>query len=203
MKDIKNFIPTVIENTSKGDRYNDIYSRLMQERIIFIIGPIMDSMSNLIIAQLLFLESLNPDQDIYLYINSPGGSVTAGLAIYDTMQFINSDVSTFCIGQACSMGALLLSAGAKGKRYSLPNSRIMIHQPLGGYEGQAKDIEIHSKEILTIRNNLSKILAFHTGKKIETIISDTDRDYFMGGTKAIDYGIIDIVLKNRSQIITK
>jgi ATP-dependent Clp protease, protease subunit len=190
-------IPTVVEQSSRGERAYDIYSRLMKERVIFLIGPVEDQMSNIVVAQLLFLESENPDKDIHLYINSPGGSVTAGLSIYDTMQFIKPDVSTMCIGQAASMGALLLTGGAAGKRYSLPHSRMMIHQPLGGFQGQATDIEIHTKEILKIKDQLNQIMANHTGQDIETIKKDTERDNFMGGNTAVDYGLIDEVLDNR------
>jgi len=181
-------VPMVIEQTARGERSFDIYSRLLKERVIFMVGQVEDHMANLVVAQLLFLESENPDKDIHLYINSPGGSVTAGMSIYDTMQFIKPDVSTLCIGQACSMGALLLTGGAKGKRYCLPHSRMMIHQPLGGYQGQATDIEIHTKEILTIRDKLNRIMASHTGQDLETIARDTDRDNFMDGKAAVDYG---------------
>jgi ATP-dependent Clp protease protease subunit len=184
-------VPIVIEQTARGERSFDIYSRLLKERIIFICGQIEEYMANLVVAQLLFLESENPDKDISLYINSPGGVVTAGMAIYDTMQFIKPDVSTLCIGQAASMGSLLLTAGAKGKRYALPNSRIMIHQPLGGYQGQATDIEIHAKETLFIRKRLEEIIAKHTGKSIKDINKDTERDNFMGPEEAIEYGLID------------
>jgi ATP-dependent Clp protease, protease subunit len=176
-----NLVPMVVEQTARGERAYDIYSRLLKERVIFIVGPVEDHMANLVVAQLLFLESENPDKDIHLYINSPGGSVTAGLAIYDTMQFIKPDVSTICIGQAASMGALLLAGGAKGKRFCLPHSRIMIHQPLGGFQGQATDIDIHAREILLVRERLNRILARHTGQPIEKIAVDTDRDNFMGG----------------------
>ncbi len=190
-------VPMVIEQTAKGERSFDIYSRLLKERVIFLVGQVEDHMANLIVAQLLFLESENPDKDIHLYINSPGGSVTAGMSIYDTMQFIKPDVATMCIGQACSMGALLLAGGAKDKRSCLPHSRMMIHQPLGGYQGQATDIEIHTKEILTIRKKLNAILAHHTGQNIETIALDTDRDNFMDGQVAVGYGLIDTVLNKR------
>jgi ATP-dependent Clp protease protease subunit len=190
-------VPMVIEQTPRGERSYDIYSRLLKERVIFIVGQIEDHMANLIVAQLLFLESENPDKDISIYINSPGGSVTAGLAIYDTMQFIKPDISTLCIGQAASMGAFLLAAGAKGKRFALPRSRVMIHQPLGGYQGQASDIEIHAKEILKIREQLNQLLANHTGQSIETIDNDTERDYFMGAEAAVEYGLIDEVLNTR------
>ncbi len=190
-------VPMVVEQTARGERSYDIYSRLLKERVIFMVGQVEDHMANLVVAQLLFLESENPDKDIHLYINSPGGSVTAGMSIYDTMQFIKCDVSTMCIGQAASMGALLLTGGAKGKRYCLPNSRMMIHQPLGGYQGQATDIEIHTKEILTIRDKLNRIMAEHTGQDLETIAKDTDRDNFMNGETAVEYGLIDSVLDNR------
>ncbi len=190
-------VPMVIEQTARGERSFDIYSRLLKERVIFLVGQVNDHMANLIVAQLLFLESENPEKDIHLYINSPGGSVTAGMAIYDTMQFIKADVSTMCIGQAASMGALLLTAGAKAKRYSLPHSRVMIHQPLGGFQGQASDIEIHAKEILSIREKLNKVLAEHTGQAIEKIAQDTDRDNFLSADDARDYGLIDQVLSHR------
>ncbi len=192
-----NLVPMVIEQTPRGERSYDIYSRLLKERVIFIVGQVEDHMANLIVAQLLFLESENPDKDISVYINSPGGSVTAGLAIYDTMQFIKPDISTLCIGQAASMGAVLLAAGTKGKRYSLPHSRVMIHQPLGGYQGQAMDIEIHTKEILKIREQLNQLLANHSGQRIETIDKDTERDNFMDADTAVKYGLIDEVLKTR------
>jgi len=191
-------VPMVVEQSSRGERAYDIYSRLLKERVIFMVGQVEDHMANLIVAQLLFLEAENPDKDIHLYINSPGGSVTAGLAIYDTMQFIKPDVSTMCIGQAASMGALLLTGGAAGKRYALPNSRMMIHQPLGGYQGQATDIEIHTREILTIRNKLNGILSSHTGQDMETIARDTDRDNFMDPKTAVEYGLIDAVLDRRA-----
>ncbi|TNC80546.1 MAG: ATP-dependent Clp endopeptidase proteolytic subunit ClpP [Oleiphilus sp.] len=191
-------VPVVIEQTARGERSFDIYSRLLKERVIFLVGQVEDHMANLVVAQLLFLESENPDKDIHLYINSPGGSVTAGMSIYDTMQFIKPDVSTLCIGQACSMGALLLTGGAKGKRFCLPHSRMMIHQPLGGYQGQATDIEIHTKEILTIREKLNRIMAGHTGQDLETIAKDTDRDNFMDGSEAVEYGLIDTVLEKRT-----
>ncbi len=190
-------VPMVIEQSSRGERAYDIYSRLLKERVIFLVGPVEDHMANLVVAQLLFLESENPDKDIHLYINSPGGSVTAGMSIYDTMQFIKPDVSTMCIGQAASMGALLLTGGAKGKRFCLPHSRMMIHQPLGGFSGQASDIEIHAKEILYIRERLNEVLAQHTGQPIERIQQDTDRDNFMSGTAAVEYGLIDKVLEKR------
>jgi len=192
-----NLVPMVIEQTARGERAYDIYSRLLKERVIFIVGPVEDYMANVVVAQLLFLESENPDKDIHLYINSPGGSVTAGLAIYDTMQFVKPDVSTMCIGQAASMGALLLSGGTGGKRYCLPHSRMMIHQPLGGFQGQASDIDIHAKEILLVRERLNKILAHHTGQPLEQIERDTDRDNFMGGEDAEAYGLVDKVLASR------
>lgn len=191
------YVPMVIEQSGRGERAYDIYSRLLKERVIFLVGPINDQMANVIVAQMLFLESENPDKDIALYINSPGGSVSAGMAIYDTMQFIKPDVSTLCTGLAASMGAFLLSSGTKGKRFSLPNSRIMIHQPLGGVQGQASDIEIHAKEILYLREKLNGILAENTGKTIEEIARDTDRDNFMGADAAKSYGLIDDVLKHR------
>jgi ATP-dependent Clp protease protease subunit len=190
-------VPMVVEQTSRGERAYDIYSRLLKERVIFIVGPIEDHMANLIVAQLLFLESENPDKDIHLYINSPGGSVTAGLAIYDTMQFIKPHVSTMCIGQAASMGAVLLAAGEAGKRYCLPHSRTMIHQPLGGYQGQASDIEIHAREILLVREKLNQILAHHTGQTLERIGDDTERDNFMSAEQSVKYGLIDKVLNER------
>ena len=190
-------IPMVVEQTSRGERSYDIYSRLLKERVIFMVGQVEDHMANLVVAQLLFLESENPDKDIHLYINSPGGSVTAGMSIYDTMQFIKPDVSTMCIGQAASMGALLLAGGAAGKRYCLPNSRMMIHQPLGGFQGQATDIEIHANEILRIRQRLNEILAHHTGQPLDKIAVDTDRDFFMGGEEAAEYGLIDTMLDRR------
>jgi len=190
-------VPIVIEQTARGERSFDIYSRLLKERVIFLVGPVEDYMANLVVAQMLFLESENPDKDIHLYINSPGGSVTAGLAIYDTMRFIRPDVSTMCVGQAASMGALLLAGGAAGKRYCLPHSRMMIHQPLGGFQGQATDIDIHAREILLIRDRLNRILSHHTGQPIEKIADDTDRDRFMGGEEAQSYGLIDTVLSER------
>ena len=190
-------IPTVIEQTNRGERAYDIYSRLLKERIIFVVGPIEDHMANLIVAQILFLESENPDKDIHLYINSPGGSVSAGLSIYDTMQFVKPDVSTMCIGQAASMGAVLLAGGAPGKRFCLPHARMMIHQPLGGFQGQATDIDIHAREILRVRDRLNDILARHTGQPIDRIKDDTDRDFFMSGTEAVSYGLIDKVLERR------
>ena len=191
-------VPMVIEQSGRGERAYDIYSRLLKERVIFLVGPVNDVTANLIVAQMLFLESENPDKDIYLYINSPGGSVTSGMAIYDTMQFVKPDVSTLCIGQAASMGAFLLAAGADGKRYCLPNSRIMIHQPLGGFQGQASDIEIHAREILALRARLNEMLAKHTGQKAERIEKDTDRDNFMSGDEAMRYGIVDKVLSSRA-----
>jgi ATP-dependent Clp protease protease subunit len=190
-------IPMVIEQSGRGERAYDIYSRLLKERVIFIVGPIHDSMANLVVAQLLFLESENPDKDINLYINSPGGSVSAGLAIYDTMQFIKSDVSTTCTGIAASMGAFLLAAGEKGKRFVLPNSRVMIHQPSGGFSGQASDIEIHAKEVLYLKRRLNEMMALHTGQTIDVIERDTDRDNFMGAEEAVKYGLVDKVLKSR------
>jgi len=190
-------VPMVIEQSARGERAYDIYSRLLKERVIFMVGQVEDYMANLIVAQMLFLEAENPEKDIHLYINSPGGSVTAGMSIYDTMQFIKPDVSTICIGQACSMGALLLTGGTAGKRYCLPHSRMMIHQPLGGFQGQASDIEIHAREILTIRERLNKVLAHHTGQPMEVIARDTDRDNFMSGEEAVKYGLIDQVLTQR------
>ena len=190
-------VPMVVEQTARGERSYDIYSRLLKERVIFLVGQVEDYMANLVVAQLLFLESENPDKDIHLYINSPGGSVTAGLAIYDTMQFIKPKVSTLCIGQACSMGAFLLAGGAEGKRFALPHSRVMIHQPLGGFQGQASDIEIHAREILYIRERLNQVLAHHTGQPLDVIARDTDRDRFMSATEAAEYGLIDQVLDNR------
>ncbi len=190
-------VPMVVEQSARGERAYDIYSRLLKERVIFCVGPVEDHMANLIVAQLLFLESENPDKDIHLYINSPGGSVTAGLAIYDTMQFIRPHVTTMCIGQAASMGALLLAGGENGKRYALPHSRVMIHQPLGGFQGQATDIEIHAKEILLVRERLNKILARHTGQDLERIGQDTDRDNFMSAEQSVAYGLIDQVLDRR------
>ena len=195
-------VPMVVEQSSRGERAYDIYSRLLKERVIFLVGQVEDHMANLIVAQLLFLESENPDKDIHLYINSPGGSVSAGLAIYDTMQFIKPDVSTLCIGMAASMGALLLTGGAKDKRFCLPHSRMMIHQPLGGVQGQASDIEIHAKEMLLVRDRLNAIMVQHTGQDLATIERDTDRDNFMSGQSATDYGLIDAVLTDRSQAIT-
>ena len=192
-------IPMVVEQSGRGERAYDIYSRLLKERIVFLVGPIGDGMANLVVAQLLFLESENPDKDIHLYINSPGGSVSAGMAIYDTMQFIKADVSTMCTGLAASMGSFLLAAGAKGKRFCLPNSRVMIHQPSGGFSGQASDIEIHAKEVLYLKRKLNEMLAQHTGQSIETIERDTDRDNFMSAEDAVKYGLIDKVLTNRAE----
>ena len=192
-----NLVPMVVEQTSRGERAYDIYSRLLKERVIFLVGPIDDYVANVVVAQLLFLEAENPEKDISVYINSPGGIVTAGMAIYDTMQFIKPDVSTICIGQAASMGSFLLAAGAKGKRYILPSARVMIHQPLGGYQGQASDIEIHTREILTLRDRLNSVLAKHTGQPIERIAKDTDRDNFMDAEAAKAYGIVDAVLDRR------
>ena len=192
-----NLVPMVVEQTSRGERAYDIYSRLLKERVIFLVGPVDDHTANVIVAQFLYLESENPDKDINFYINSPGGSVSAGLAIYDTMQFLKPDVSTMCIGQAASMGAMLLAAGAKGKRYCLPHSRVMIHQPLGGYQGQATDIEIHAREILKIRAQLNDILALHSGQTVETIAADTERDNFMSPTEAREYGLIDELIDSR------
>ncbi len=190
-------IPMVVEQTARGERAYDIYSRLLKERVIFLVGPVEDQMANLVVAQLLFLESENPDKDIHLYINSPGGAVTAGLAIYDTMRFIRPDVSTMCIGQAASMGALLLAGGAAGKRYCLPHSRMMIHQPLGGFQGQATDIDIHAREILHIRDQLNQILAYHTGQPVAKVAEDTERDRFMGPEDSVTYGLVDKVLEQR------
>jgi ATP-dependent Clp protease, protease subunit len=190
-------VPMVIEQSGRGERAYDIYSRLLKERVVFLVGPVNEVTANLIVAQLLFLESENPDKDIYFYINSPGGSVAAGLAIYDTMQFVKPHVSTLCVGQAASMGALLLAAGAKGKRFCLPNGRVLIHQPLGGFQGQAADIEIHAKEILYLRNRLNEILARHTGQPIAQIEKDTDRDRFLSAEEAVKYGLVDKVLTNR------
>jgi ATP-dependent Clp protease protease subunit len=194
-------VPMVIETSGRGERAYDIYSRLLKERVVFLVGPVNDITANLIVAQLLFLESENPEKDIYLYINSPGGSVTAGMAIYDTMQFIKPDVSTLCIGQAASMGAFLLAAGTKDKRYCLPNSRVMIHQPMGGFQGQASDIEIHAKEILYLKQRLNEMLANHTGQPIERIERDTDRDNFLSATAAVEYGLVDKVLSSRAEAI--
>jgi ATP-dependent Clp protease protease subunit len=191
-------VPMVIEQSGRGERAYDIYSRLLKERVVFLVGPVNEISANLIVAQLLFLESENPDKDIFFYINSPGGSVSAGLGIYDTMQFVKPDVSTLCVGQAASMGALLLAAGAKGKRYCLPNSRVMIHQPMGGFQGQASDIEIHAREILYLKQRLNEILAKHTGQDIERIARDTDRDNFLSGDAAVQYGLVDRVLTSRT-----
>ena len=193
-------VPMVVEQSGRGERAYDIYSRLLKERVVFLVGPVNDVTANLIVAQFLFLESENPDKDVYFYINSPGGSVTAGMAIYDTMQFIKPSVSTLCIGQAASMGAFLLGAGEKGKRFCLPNSRIMIHQPMGGFQGQASDIEIHAREILTLRSKLNDMLAHHTGQPVDRIEKDTDRDNFMSAVEAKEYGLIDKVLTNRNDV---
>ncbi|WP_353176032.1 MULTISPECIES: ATP-dependent Clp endopeptidase proteolytic subunit ClpP [unclassified Salinisphaera] len=193
-------IPMVIEQTARGERSFDIYSRLLKERVIFCVGPVDDHMANLIVAQLLFLESDNPDKDIQLYINSPGGVITAGMSIYDTMQFIKPDVATMCLGQAASMGAVLLAGGAQGKRYALPNSRVMIHQPLGGFQGQATDIEIHAREILHARERLNEVLAHHTGQPLDKIKQDTERDFFMSAKDATEYGVIDDVLSSRAAL---
>lgn len=190
-------VPMVVEQTAKGERSYDIYSRLLKERVIFLVGQVEDHMANLIVAQMLFLESENPDQDIFLYINSPGGSVTAGMAIYDTMNFIKPNVSTVCVGQAASMGAFLLSGGEKGKRYCLPNARVMIHQPLGGFQGQASDFEIHAKEILYIKDKLNRLIAGHTGQDYDVVARDTDRDNFMNAEEAVKYGLVDSVLTSR------
>lgn len=194
------YIPMVVEQSGRGERSYDIYSRLLKERLIFLVGPVDDMTANVVVAQLLFLEAENPDKDISLYINSPGGSVTAGMAIYDTMQFIKPDVSTLCIGQAASMGALLLTAGADGKRFCLPNSRVMIHQPLGGFQGQASDIEIHAKEILFLKNKLNSILSKHTKKPIKKIAEDTDRDNFMSADESVKYGLVDQVISSRTEV---
>ncbi|WP_442956679.1 ATP-dependent Clp endopeptidase proteolytic subunit ClpP [Propionivibrio sp.] len=193
-------VPMVVEQSGRGERAYDIYSRLLKERVIFLVGPVNDTTANLVVAQLLFLEAENPDKDIHFYINSPGGSVSAGLSIYDTMQFIKPDVSTLCLGQACSMGAFLLTAGAKGKRFALPNSRVMIHQPMGGFQGQASDIAIHAKEILSLRAKLNEIMAQHTGQPVERIERDTDRDNFLSAQEAAEYGLIDKVLLNREAV---
>lgn len=194
-------IPMVIEQSGRGERAYDIYSRLLRERVVFLVGPVNEVSANLIVAQLLFLESENPDKDIFFYINSPGGSVSAGLAIYDTMQFVKPDVSTLCVGQAASMGSLLLAAGAKGKRYCLPNSRVMIHQPMGGFQGQASDIEIHAKEILYLRSRLNEILAKHSGQDIKKIERDTDRDNFLSAEESVKYGLVDKVLQSRTEAL--
>jgi len=195
-----NLVPMVVEQTARGERAYDIYSRLLKERLVFAVGPVDDYMANVIVAQMLFLESENPDKDISLYINSPGGVVSAGLAIYDTMQFVKPDVSTICIGQAASMGAVLLAGGAKGKCFALPHARMMIHQPLGGFQGQAADMEIHAREMLYTRDRLNKILAKHTGQSVESIKKDTDRDNFMSSPDAVSYGLIDRILENRGEI---
>lgn len=195
-------VPMVVEQSGRGERAYDIYSRLLKERVIFLVGEVNDATANLVVAQMLFLESENPDKDIHFYINSPGGSVSAGMAIYDTMQFVKPDISTLCIGQAASMGAFLLTAGAHGKRFCLPNSRVMIHQPLGGFRGQASDIEIHAKEILYLKARLNEMLAKHSGKTLEDIARDTDRDNFMGAEEAVKYGLVDKVLSNRNEAIT-
>jgi len=197
-----NLVPMVVEQTARGERSYDIYSRLLKERIIFLNGPVEDHMANLIIAQLLFLESEGPDKDIYIYINSPGGLVTAGMAIYDTMQYIRCDVSTLCVGQAASMGAHLLAAGTKGKRYALPNARIMIHQPLGGFQGQATDIEIHAREILKLKDSLNEMMAKNTGQPLEKLADDVERDYFLTAQEAADYGLVDKVLSSRAEVPT-
>ena len=194
-------IPMVIEQSGRGERAYDIYSRLLKERVVFLVGPVTEVTANLIVAQLLFLESENPDKDVSFYINSPGGSVSAGLAIYDTMQFIKPDVSTLCVGQAASMGALLLAAGAKSKRFCLPNSRVMIHQPMGGFQGQASDVEIHAREILFLKGRLNEILARHTGQKMESIQKDTDRDNFLSAEQAVGYGLVDRVLVSRTETV--
>jgi ATP-dependent Clp protease protease subunit len=194
---VAQMVPMVVEQSSRGERAYDIYSRLLKERVIFMVGQVEDHMANLIVAQLLFLESENPDKDIHLYINSPGGSVTAGMSIYDTMQFVKPDVATMCVGQAASMGAVLLAGGAEGKRYALPHSRTMIHQPLGGFQGQATDIEIHAKEILEIRERLNTVLAKHTGQPMERIQADTDRDFFLSAAESVEYGLIDKVMGSR------
>jgi ATP-dependent Clp protease, protease subunit len=197
-----NLVPMVVEQTARGERAYDIYSRLLKERVVFVIGPVEDYMANLVVAQLLFLESENPEKDIHVYINSPGGSVSAGLAIYDTMQFVRPEVSTMCVGQAASMGAIILAGGASGKRFCLPHSRIMIHQPIGGFQGQAADFDIHAREVLAIRDRLNRVLALHTGQPLEQIERDTDRDNFMDGEQAVKYGLIDRVLQARQQPAT-
>jgi ATP-dependent Clp protease protease subunit len=201
MPTMMNLVPMVVEQTARGERAYDIYSRLLKERVIFIVGQVEDHMANLVVAQLLFLESENPDKDIALYINSPGGSVSAGLSIYDTMQFIKPDVSTMCVGQAASMGAILLAGGTKGKRYALPHSRMMIHQPLAGFQGQASDIDIHAREVLETRDRLNRILSKHTGQTVEKIARDTERDNFMGGDAAVAYGLIDRVMERRGDAL--
>ena len=195
-----NLVPMVIEQTARGERSYDIYSRLLKERVVFVVGAVEDHMANLVVAQLLFLESENPDKDIHVYINSPGGSVTAGMSVYDTMQFIKPDVTTICLGQAASMGAVFLAGGTNGKRHCLPHSRMMIHQPMGGFQGQASDMEIHTREALRLRERLNRILARHTGQTVETIEKDTDRDRFMDGGEAVDYGLIDSVLESRAEV---
>ncbi|UCG74097.1 MAG: ATP-dependent Clp endopeptidase proteolytic subunit ClpP [Chromatiales bacterium] len=195
-----NLVPMVVEQTARGERAYDIYSRLLKERVVFVVGPVEDYMANLVVAQLLFLESENPDKDIHLYINSPGGSVSAGLSMYDTMQFVKPDISTICVGQAASMGAVLLAGGAQGKRHCLPHSRVMIHQPIAGFQGQASDIDIHAREVLQTRDRLNKILSKHTQQPIERIEADTDRDNFMSGREAVEYGLIDTVLEQRGEI---
>ena len=201
MLEMNTLVPVVVEQSARGERSFDIYSRLLRERIIFLVGEVNDATANLVVAQMLFLESENPDKDISFYINSPGGSVTAGMSIYDTMNFIKCDVSTMCIGQACSMGSFLLSAGTKGKRFALPNSQIMIHQPLGGFRGQASDIEIHAKNILYMKDQLNKMLAKHTGRSLEDLVRDTDRDNFMTAEESAKYGLIDAVLENRNELV--
>ena len=201
MPTMMNLVPMVVEQTARGERAYDIYSRLLKERVIFIVGQVEDHMANLVVAQLLFLDSENPDKDIALYINSPGGSVSAGLSIYDTMQFIKADVSTMCVGQAASMGAILLAGGTKGKRYALPHSRMMIHQPLAGFQGQASDIDIHAREVLETRDRLNRILSKHTGQTVEKIGRDTERDNFMGGEAAVTYGLIDRVMERRGETL--
>lgn len=198
-----NLVPMVVEQTARGERAYDIYSRLLKERVVFIVGPVEDNMANLVVAQLLFLESENPDKDIHLYINSPGGAVTSGLSIYDTMQFVKCDVSTICVGQAASMGALLLAGGAEGKRFALPHSRMMVHQPSAGFQGQATDIDIHAREILDMKRRLNEILSRHTGQPIETVERDTDRDKFMSSEAAREYGLIDTVLEQRVELVEK
>ena len=198
-----NLVPMVVEQTARGERAYDIYSRLLKERLVFIVGPVEDHMANLVVAQLLYLESENPDKDIHLYINSPGGSVTAGLSIYDTMQFVNCDVSTICVGQAASMGALLLAGGTKGKRFALPHSRVMVHQPSAGFQGQATDISIHAEEVLELKRRLNEIMSKHTGQTVETIERDLERDNFMSAGAAVEYGLIDTVLEQRLQIPTE
>jgi len=197
-----NLVPIVVEQTARGERAYDIYSRLLKERVVFIVGPVDDYMANIVVAQMLFLESENPEKDIALYINSPGGIVSAGLAIYDTMQFVKPDVTTICTGQAASMGAVLLAGGAKGKRYCLPNSRVMIHQPMGGFQGQASDVEIHAKEILYLRQRLNEIMAKHTGQSVEQISRDTDRDNFLSADESVKYGLVDKVLASRTEVAT-